>query len=116
MPIIDTILAKAKATDEHLEEQKQGGFIYVLFFDVENRETFLIECHMEDISQTRENLQRMLDDGARPVCLLVLLIQKPTFVELDNGLAVEDRAIIGGWMEGGTYSLIARRRDRPSEN
>jgi hypothetical protein len=39
MPILDTILAKAQAAQEGLEQQKGGGFIYVLFID-EDRETF----------------------------------------------------------------------------
>ncbi len=114
MPIIDTILAKAKAAQEGLEQQKGGGFIYVLFID-EDRETFSIQCDLEDIPQTREDLQTVLDQDARPVCLIVLPLREPIFVELENDLSVDDHAIIDGLMEGRRHALISRRRDPPAE-
>jgi hypothetical protein len=115
MATVDTILAKAKAMADGLEEQKIGAFIRVLFFDQEVRETFMMECDLEDIPQTREDLQTILDQGARPVCLVFLPIRDPIFVELDKDLSVEDHAIIDGLMEGGRHGLISRRRDPPAE-
>ena len=111
MLITDTIMESAKAAARGLEEQGSAGFIYALFIG-EDRETFLIECDLEEIPRTREKLQIMLDEGSRLVCLMVLPIREPLFVVLGNDLSVDDRAIINVLMEGGGgYALIARRRD-----
>lgn len=113
---IDTIIAKAEAEDKKLLEQMLTGFIGVLFID-QDRETFSILCDLEDIPLTRDNLQRIMDQGARPVCLQVTLIQQPiTFVELDKDLSVDDRVIIEECMEGCAFHLIQQRRDRAAEN
>jgi hypothetical protein len=58
----------------------------------------------------------MLDQRARPVCLIVLPLREPIFVELENDLSVDDHAIIDGLMEGGRRYLISRRRDPPEED
>ena len=116
MPTIDTIIERAKAAAADLEEQGSGGFIYVMFIG-EDRETFSIQCDLEDIPQTQEQLQQMLDEGSRPVCLIVLPVREPRFVQLGDDLSLDDRAIIDVFIQGCVGSHpIARRRDPPAEN
>ena len=62
------------------------------------------------------DLQTLLDQGARPVCLEVLPVKAPFFVELDNELSIEDRVIIDDFMDWAGYRVIPRNRDPSAEN
>jgi hypothetical protein len=112
--IVYTIIQKTEAAERALAGMNEGAFFYALFVDVD-RETFLIQCDLEDIEETQRNLQTILDQGARPVCLVIVPIKRPTFVELDKDFSVDDRVIIDAWMEGGGYALISRRKEPPKE-
>jgi hypothetical protein len=118
---IDTILEKAAQASQRLKDQKRAGFVLVLCLD-QNRETQLVPYVDRDVEETREQLQELLDEGARPVCIQVLPLDKPIFVALSSELSLDDQAVIDSQMvkcEGAQGAILLydpRPEDEGNDN
>src|SRR5438105_27511 len=97
MTSVDVTLERAAQCSQGVRDQKQAALVLILLLD-RNRETRSVSYSDDDVEDIREQLQDLLDDGARPVCILVLPLAKPVFVAIAEPLSLEDQAVIDGLM------------------
>jgi hypothetical protein len=107
-PTIDLILEKAAQASQALKDQKRAGLIFVLCLD-RDRETPLVGYIDGYAEETRAELQQLLDEGARPICLEILPLGKPLFIALAENPTIDDQAIIESQMvqcEGASGAIV----------
>jgi hypothetical protein len=113
MTTVEVILEKAARASQAVKDEKRAALVSILFLD-RNRETLATWYSDHDVEYVRNQLQDLLDEGARPVCILILPLGKPVFCAIEEPLSLDDQAVIDSMMtkcEGGPGAIVIGKRE-----